>query len=115
MTRAAEKDDDQKALLEDDGDADEGAASGKVSRRLRLTIVPMRGKKLGITMNDVRSEMTEEGGVDGPNYRRTDSWSEEAAAEAFGLVLRNWLKSVRKEKQAALFADEKSGKPKVSK
>lgn len=115
MTRAAEKDDDQKALLEDDGDAEEGTPSGKVSRRLRLTIVPMRGKKLGITVVDARTEMNEAETIIGPTRQRTDSWSVDSAPEAFNLVLKNFLKSVKTENQASLFADEKRGKPKVSK
>lgn len=104
----------QEDLLGDD-DGDEGAESGKISRRLRLVIVPMRGNKLGVTVVDARTEVTESETITGPSRQRTDSWSISAAEEAFGLVLKAFLKSVKTENQGKLFADEKRGKPKVAK
>lgn len=116
MSKAKERtDEEQKELLKDEGDGEDLPASGKVSRRLRITIVPMRGNKLGITTVDARTELTEEETIVGPSRQRTGSWSVESAGEAFELLLKGFLKSVKTENQGLLFAGEKRGKPKVTK
>lgn len=87
---------------------------GKVSRRLTLKLEPLRGKKLSISVSDATTR-SEEGKRHVEAELTADTWTEEAAVEAFEKILGGFIKSCRSEDPGELFAEETSAKPTLDK